>query len=461
MRASWKRQRRAWRSGSWRCWSVVVWLSCLGCVSCLSCSNGSLATQARAENWPNWRGPRWNSTSEETGLPLFWRVDSGVAWHTELPGWGDSTPIVWNDAVFVTTQEDRSLDLLRLDIRTGQVVWRQTVVEAPEQPPREAKRGRQKFHRLHNFATPSPTTDGETVVVHFGEGTLAAYDFAGRRLWRRNLQRDFGAYTVWWGHANSPVLFEDLVISVCMQDSLTDLGKTPARSYLVAHDIRSGRQRWFTPRPTEAQAEQCDAYTTPLLRRGENGQTELIVMGGNQLDAYDPRTGQQLWAVPRLVGGRTVTSPTAHENLLVATVGMRGPMIVFDLARPTADGQPKRLWKYDAGTADSCSPVFCSGLLFVVTDRGIGKCFDARTGHLRWKRRLVGGDYKATPLAADDRIYFLSRDGVCTVVSASARFDQLARNRLDDEFLASPIASQGHLFLRGRKRIYCIGPVWP
>src|SRR5205085_11808559 len=109
----------------------------------------------------------------------------------------------------------------------------------------------------------SPVTDGELVVVHFGNGDLAAYDFAGNQLWRRNLQQDHGAYTIWWGHANSPVLYRDLVVSACMQDSLTDLGDMRASSYLVAHDKRTGALKWLTPRATEAVAEECDSYTTP------------------------------------------------------------------------------------------------------------------------------------------------------------------------------------------------------
>ncbi len=136
---------------------------------------------------------------------------------------------------------------------------------------------------------------------HFGNGDLAAYDFNGGQLWKRNLQADFGPYTIWYGHANSPVIYDELVISVCLQDALADRQDKPAESYVVAHELATGRQRWKTSRVTSAPAEEADAYTTPLLV-DVNGQWQLLVMGGNQLDAYDPRTGRQLWSLSGLVG---------------------------------------------------------------------------------------------------------------------------------------------------------------
>src|SRR5262249_20107540 len=158
----------------------------------------------------------------------------------------------------------------------------------------------------------------EVVVAHFGTGVLAAYDFAGKQLWKHDLQAEHGPYTSWWGHANSPVIVGDLVVSVCMNDSLADLpGRKAVESYLVAHDKRTGQQRWKTARNTEAPKEEADAYTTPLLRTA-NGRQELVVMGGNQLDAYDPATGKRLWYVTDLVGGRTVTGPTIGGGLIFA-----------------------------------------------------------------------------------------------------------------------------------------------
>ncbi len=230
--------------------------------------------------------------------------------------------------------------LLHIGARSGTILWTQQV-GSDTAPRGDVQRKRQQFHALHNLATPSPVTNGKVVVVHFGNGDLAAYDFNGGQLWKRNLQADYGPYTIWYGHANSPVIFDDLVISVCLQDSLADLQDKPVESYVVAHDLATGRQRWKTPRMTGAPAEEADAYTTPLLVNVD-GQPQLVVMGGNQLDAYDPRTGQQLWFLPGLAGGRTVTSPTVLDNTILATRGKRGPLFAVPCHQRHRHGYERR-----------------------------------------------------------------------------------------------------------------------
>jgi outer membrane protein assembly factor BamB len=413
-----------------------------------------LTLPAVAGNWPQWRGPGGDSVSAEKGLPLEWAEDNHVVWKCPLPGDGASTPAVWGDALFVTCQKGDDLLLLKIDKAGGKVAWQRTVGSGELR--RSVKgRGEQKFHQLHNLASPSPVTDGQRVFAHFGNGDLAAYDFDGKQLWRRNLQDDHGPYTIWWGHANSPVLYQDLVITVCMQDSLTDLGKGPAESYLVAHDQKTGEQRWKTPRNTRAKAEECDAYTTPVFAEVQ-GRTQMLVMGGNQLDAYDPATGKQLWYLPGLSGNRTITGPTVAGGMVYATCGQRHDLVAV---KPGGSGElpPSAVvWRTKDSTPDSPCPVVTQGLLFVVSDNGIAQCLDAGTGEAKWKERLPG-DYKASPLAAEGRVYFLSLDGRCTVVAAAAKFEKLAENRLADELIASPAVSDGKLFLRGRKALYCLG----
>jgi outer membrane protein assembly factor BamB len=177
-------------------------------------------------------------------------------------------------------------------------------------------------------------------------------------------------------------------------------------------------------------------------------------MGANQLDAYDPATGAQLWAIDGLVGGRTVTGPTAAEGLVFVTRGMRGALLAI---RPgQATGDQAIVWKYEQGTPDTPCPVAVNELLFAVSDDGIARCFDAATGQLHWTKRLKG-DYKASPLAAEGRIYFSNTAGLCTVVSASMRYEKLAENQLPDSTLASSAASGGHLFIRGRQALWCVG----
>lgn len=424
-----------------------------------------LPLAANADNWPAWRGPTGDGVSRETDLPVVWNKTSGIIWTTPLPEWGDSTPAIWKDAVFVTSHVGDKLLFLKLDKQTGAIEWTREVgtddvSRMPLRKKEASERSEQKFHELQNLATPSPVTNGNVVIVHFGNGDLAAYDFAGKQLWKRNLQADYGKYTIWWGHANSPVIAGDRVISVCMQDSLADLQSDPIPSYVVAHDLHSGDERWKTMRMTHAEAEECDAYTTPLLIEFD-GKQQLVVMGGNQLDAYDPATGKQLWYLPGLVGGRTVTGPTVADGIVYATRGMRGASVAVNLEDIARSKSPelefhKIAWKYDQGTPDSCSPVVWGNWLFTVTDDGIARSFDARTGNLKWKQRIKG-NYKASPVAAEGRVYFLSMNGACTVVAAGDRFEKLAENEIDDAFLASPAISDGRIYLRGHKALYCIG----
>lgn len=420
----------------------------------------SIASDVRAENWPQWRGPDGNGISRETDLPIAWSEHSGVEWKCKLPEWGNSTPAIFGDAIFVTSHVDnRRLVLLRINKKTGEIEWTRqvgtgTVARLTMLRKSPAMRRRQEFHNIHNLATPSPVTDGQLVVVHFGNGDLAAYDFDGKQLWHRNLQKDHGDYTIWWGHANSPVLYEDLVISVCMQDSCHDLPGDMSPSYIVAHDKHTGEQKWKTMRMTAATRENCDSYTTPIFRRSGD-RTEMVVMGGQVLDAYDPASGKRLWYLPGLVGNRVIPSPVAAQGTIYAVQGMRRALLAV---KPSGDGKRPRddiVWKFDQGTSDGPTPVVAGELLLMVSNYGIVRCFDAHTGRLHWKERLQG-EYRASPLAAEGRVYFLNMGGLATVISASPRFDRLTQNQLDDQTIASPVVSDGKIFIRGRQWLYCL-----
>jgi outer membrane protein assembly factor BamB len=412
------------------------------------------ATFAAAGNWPQWRGPHGTGVSDETNVPVKWDLDNGILWKCPLPEQGASTPAIWGNAIFLTAQEGEKLQLLKLNKADGKVEWSRDVGTTGAMRRGNPKRKEHTFHRLHNMASPSPVTDGQLVVVHFGNGDLAAYDFAGKKLWLHNLQQEHGHYSIWWGHANSPVLWKDLVISVCMQDSLDDLQKEPAPSYLIAHDKRTGEQKWKTMRMTGSKAEDCDSYTTPIFRTVKDRE-EMIVAGANQIDAYAPATGKQLWFLP-IKGSRTITGPTLGADLLFTVEGKRGALLAV---RPGGAGKLPAdavVWRQGQSTPDSPCPVLWNDLLFVITDDGIAQCIDAKTGEQKWKERLQG-DFKASPVAADGKVYFLNVKGQCTVVAALSTFEKLAENPVGDETVASPAIADGRLYLRGSKALYCVG----
>jgi outer membrane protein assembly factor BamB len=419
------------------------------------------ASAVVADHWPDWRGPAHDGTSRAADLPTVWSEQEGVVWKCELPEWGNSTPVIWGDAIFLTSHvDDRDLLLLNVGRSTGTIRWTRKVGTGAT--PRgtagvtgEAARGQQKFHATQNLASPSCTVDGEVVIAHFGNGDLAAYDFDGNRLWHRNLQDDFGTYTIWWGHANSPVLHGDAVISVCMQDSLVDLGQRCSPSYLVAHHKRTGQLLWHTPRPTDATSEPCDSYTTPVLHPVDDG-VQMIVFGGLVLDAYNPDNGRRLWQVTGFDGNRVIPGPVVWGDHVYVTQGMRRPLVAV---RRGVSGQlddAMTVWSYDRGTSDSPTPVVWDGLLFFVTNDGFATALDAGTGELVWRERLPG-QYRASPLAAAGRIYFLNVQGLATVVEASRSFRKIAENRLDGEAFASPVAVDGRLYIRTRGALVCLG----
>jgi outer membrane protein assembly factor BamB len=417
----------------------------------------ALQSAAFAGDWPQWRGPAGDSTSEETGLPTQWSEKLNIAWKIPLPEWGTSTPAIFGDAIFLTTETDGELLLLRIDKGTGRIVWKAQVGSGQANRSTKGIKRASKYHRLHNLASPSPVTDGQRVIVHFGSGDLASYTFGGKEEWRRNLVTDYGAYTVWWGHANSPILFGDEVISVCMQDSLEGTGREIAPSYVVAHNKRTGKLLWKTMRMTGADAEACDSYTTPVLC-GAAGHPQMIVMGGTLLDAYDPANGKRLWELPGLMGGRLITGPTVADGLVYVTAGMRGPLKAVKLGgHGRIDTATAVAWKYTDSTPDTCCTVAMGGALYIAADNGIATCIDVRTGDRIWRNRLASRDMKSSPLGADGHVYFFGLDGQCTVVNAAREFRIVATNSLDDHFTASPAVSNGRIYIRGKKSLYAIG----
>jgi outer membrane protein assembly factor BamB len=404
--------------------------------------------EAPQDVWPQWRGPTGDSVSPTPHLPTRWGPAENVVWKVAPPGWGNSTPVLWGDALFLTTQEDDRLLLLRLDRRTGKAVWQREVGKGT--PRRQGPVGIGRYHDEHNLASPSPVTDGQHVWAHFGNGLLACYDFDGQQVWSLDLTKRFGPYTIWWGHANSPVLAGDLIVSICMQDP-----KGGGQSYVVAHEKRAGKERWFAPRDTGATEEPADGYTTPLLHRAGNRE-ELIVFGGNVLDAYDPATGKRLWHCAAFDGNRVISGPTLAGDTVYAVQGMRGPLVAVQAGGAGDVTTSHVRWKYTGATPDAASPVVAGGMVFLATNPGVAVCVDAAAGKELWKERLATG-FRATPLVAGKRVYFFGKDGKTTVVEAVRQFQVVARSDLAEETVASPAVAGSDLFIRTRKHLYRIG----
>lgn len=400
-------------------------------------------TFAQADNWPQWRGPMMNGVSNEKNLPMSWTTEENVVWKLALPGLSGSTPIVWRDRVFLNVAEGTDLYLWSIDRAKGTLVWKKLLGN-----------GNVKM-RKQNMSSPSPVTDGKSVYVMTGTGVLKGFDFSGKELWSRDLQREYGPFGLNWGYASSPLLADEALYIQVLHGMKTD-----DPSYVMRLDKNSGKTIWKVDRPTDAVMESPDSYTTPaLLRYGKT--TELVVTGGDCVTGHDLATGKELWranglnpdnngnyrivASPVIFNG-VIYAPTRVKPLLALKAGGRGDVTSSHLLWSTINGP------------DVPTPVTDGQYFYVVNDRGIMWCLDAKTGaEVYAQQRLKPGAYSGSPVLADGKIYVTNEEGLTSVVRAGAKFEVLAENMLNDYCLSSPAISDGQIFLRTSQTLYCIG----
>jgi outer membrane protein assembly factor BamB len=401
------------------------------------------AGAALGGNWPQWRGPAMNGVSDERGLPVKWTATENVAWKLALPGLSGSTPIVWGDRVFLSVAEGDDLFLWCVDRAKGAPAWKKRLG------------GGNVKMRKHNMSSPSPVTDGKSVWVMTGTGVLKAFDFGGRELWARDLQKDYGEFGLNWGYASSPLLHEDALFIQVLHGMNTD-----DPSYVLRVEAKTGKTVWKVERPTDAVTESPDAYTTPaLLRHGRA--VEVVVTGGDYVTGHDPATGKELWRAgglnpDRNPSYRIVASPVAVDGMVYAPTRVR-PLLALRAGGRGDVTKTHLAWSYQNGP-DVPTPVADGKYFYVVNDRGVVYCLDAKTGReVYGQQRLRPGTYSASPVLADGRVYATSEDGVTSVFSAGPKFELLAENELGEYCLSSPALSDGQIFIRTSNHLYCIG----
>jgi outer membrane protein assembly factor BamB len=309
--------------------------------------------------------------------------------------------------------------------------------------------------RKQNMSTPSPVTDGRTVWVMTGTGIVKAFDFSGKELWARDLQKDYGRFGLNWGYGSSPLLFRDALYVQVLHGMKTD-----DPSYVLRLDTATGRTVWRVERPTPAVRESPDSYTTPaLLRYGNN--IEIVVTGGDVVTGHDPNTGKELWRVDGLNPNREsayriVASPVVHGDVIIAPTRER-PMLAVKAGGRGDVTKTHILWSNNDGP-DVPTPVTDGTYVYIVDDRGIMSCLDLKTGkEIYGQQRVRPAIYSASPVLADGKLYVTSEEGVTTVVRAGPKFEVLAENDLADYVLSSPAVSDGQIFLRTTKYLYAIG----
>jgi outer membrane protein assembly factor BamB len=387
-----------------------------------------------AAQWPQFRGPTGQGHSDARGLPLEWGESRNVVWKTPVPGRGWSSPIVADGRVWLTTavkEQGGSLRLLAFDVGTGRELVNAEVFHTRSGDPINAK---------NSLASPTPVVEGERVYVHFGADGTAAVTTSGEIVWTQRLR-----YESQHGNGGSPILYEDLLVFS---------GDGSDTAFVVALDKATGEIRWRTRR--RAPADQ--AYSTPLvIRVGDRDQ--LVSVGAYRAAAYDPASGREIWRVGYRDGFSNVPRPVYGHGLVYIATGFQQPMLLAVRADGTGDVTQSHIaWTMTRAAPLTPSPILVGDELYTVSDIGIANGVDAKTGDILWQQRL-GGNYSASPVFADGRIYFLSEEGVTTVIEPGRTFRRLATSALDGFTLASMAVAEESFFIRSHTHLYRIASV--
>lgn len=431
-----------------------------------------LSLPVQAETWPQFRGPEGNGVAPAEHVPARFGEDENLVWKTPLVGRGWSSPVFDGEHLWVTTAEEvfpdeterreilrdageeeekfkvrqvaKRIDLsaVRIDYETGEI---STVVAL----------GRisnpQTIHTLNSFASPTPVLDpgGHRLFAHYGAfGTFCVDTRSGETEWQRTIELDHGV-----GPGSSPLLHDNLLVLIC--DGVD-------RQFVTALDASTGKTVWTTERPEmrATNGNQKKSYNTPLVIRAGDGRDQLVCMGAQWLVSYDPATGEEIWRLDHGSGFSVVPRPVFSEKhgLLYVSTGFGKPelLAVRPDGRGDVTGTDKVAWRETKRIPAKPSPLLVGDELYVIADGGVATCFDAETGEVHWTERIEG-NYSASPLYADGRIYLANQEGKVTVCRPGRTFALLAENRLDGSLMASPIALAGSLVLRSDSAIYRFG----
>jgi outer membrane protein assembly factor BamB len=372
-----------------------------------------------------------------------WTTEENVTWKLALPEWSGSTPIILGDRIFLNVAEGDALSLWCVSRKDGQALWKKALGA-----------GNVKM-RKQNMSSPSPVTDGKGVFALTGTGVLKAFDLEGKERWTRDLQAEYGRFGLNWGYASSPLLFEGGLYVQVLHGMKTD-----DPSYVLRIDPGSGKNVWKVERATDAVQEAPDSYTTPAVVRVGKG-TEIVITGGDCVTGHDPATGRELWRANGLNPTkdpwyRIVASPVVSGDLVVAPTRVK-PLLALRAGGRGDVSTSHRVWSFDNGP-DVPTPIVDGKYVYVVNDKGIAWCLDLATGkEVYGQQRLKAGTYSASPVLAGGNIYATSEEGTTTVLKAGPAFEVVAENHLDDFTLSSPAVSEGQIFIRTAKHLYCIG----
>jgi outer membrane protein assembly factor BamB len=439
-------------------------------VSCL------LSPVSFCQNWPSFRGDHALGVSEKSQTPASWDVDKGrnVAWKLAIPGLAHSSPIVWNDRIYVTTAIssdpnsvlqfplDGKLDtrtdtskhqfrLLAIDKSTGKIIWDKLAYDGE---PHIAR------HPHNSYAAATPATDGKHLVAFFGSEGLYGFDMSGNLLWKQDVgildQAAFDVPDYKWGYASSPIIYKNLAIVQCDQIK---------GSFMAAFDVDSGKPIWKIDRP-----DAIPSWATPGIYEGKSG-PELIANGAEHVRAYDPMTGKELWSI-KGTSMISVPTPFAADDLIYVFTGYWRwiqPIYVIkpgargDITPPKDATSTERIaWTMQKGAPYLNTPLVYGDLLYVMGNNGVLTVYRARSGDKIYQQRVGNGGYfTASAVAGGGKVYFTNEDGDVFVVKAGSTFELLAENHMGDVSMATPAITGNTLLYRTQHHLFALAETKP
>lgn len=426
-------------------------------IGVLSIGCGMLGWSVLAADWPQWRGPQFNGSSAETGLPAELSIEKTLAWKADMPGPSGATPVIAGHRVFVSSvDESKNLLLMCLDTGDGKLLWKKNVGLGTFSGPR------------NNMASPSPVTDGSRVFALYGTSDLVAYDFNGTQLWSRNLGKDYGKFAIMWIYGSSPLLYEGKLYVQVLQrnprpsDYSHALGDREEReSYLLCMDPLTGKDLFRHVRKTDSTKESQEAYSTPIPYEGTS-RKELVIVGGDHLSGHDPKTGEEFWRA-RLYDKRDdwyriVTSPVVAPGLIYASGPKGQPLVAVKEGGSGDVGATHVAWRSKEGHTDWSTPLLYKDRLYVLDGgkKTLG-CFDPKSGERHWSGSFdVSEPLWSSPTGADGKIYVMSERGTVFVLEAGNEFKILSKTEFADEPVRSSIPVADHkVFVRTAHHLYC------
>ncbi|HAD60539.1 MAG TPA: serine/threonine protein kinase [Planctomycetaceae bacterium] len=400
----------------------------------------AVCDSASAEDWTRFRGPNGQGISSEKNLPLKWSEDENIVWKTPISGTGWSSPIIHGDHIFMTSAEDdgASCRVICVNRTSGKVLWNE---EVHRQEP-GAKR------RQNSYATPTPVTDGKQVYAVFYDGTVVAVDFTGKRVWKNQEVKFFSLH----GLGASPVLADGQLIMAfdgsSRDDQATGWKKPWKQAVVLALDTKDGSVRWKGHR-----GESRVGHVTPILV--EDGKL-LVSAGGDRVQGFDVKTGKRIWSIYSQGEGVT-PSPVVGGGLIYTSSGFEAPTLRAIRLGGEGDVTESHIaWEQTKGVSALASLLYIKPYVYTITRSNILHCLDAGTGEIVWMQRLTGV-HSASPVYADGRIYVLSEEGVTLVLKPGDKYEEIASNKLEGNYLASMAVSRGQFFIRSADHLYCIG----